>query len=95
MESAAYLTFVVRVEDSVRNDLYICRDYHVQPSEIGRMPYWKYEIMLETIKEINKKQEEDEKRRDRDGTLPGGYKMPQMPQMPSMPQMPKVSIPNF
>ena len=92
MESAIYLMFAIRRNDSVRNDLYICRDYHIQPSELRRLPYFEYEIILESIQEINKKAEEDEKRRQKEGTLPGGYKMPTMPQIPSMPT---VNIPKF
>lgn len=59
------------------------------------MFYFDYEEMLESIQEINKKAEEDEKRRQKNGGMPEGYSMPKMPQMPSVPKMPTVSIPKF
>lgn len=89
MESAIYLTLSVNIESSVKNDLFICRDYHIQPSELRQLPYWQYEILIENIQEINKKAEEDEKKRQKNGGLPEGYKMPTMPQMPT------VSIPKL
>lgn len=82
----------MRRRDSVQNDLYICRDYHIQPSELRRLPYFEYEIMIDSIREINKKAEEDEKRRKKNGGMPEGYSMPKMPEMP---KMPTVSIPKF
>lgn len=93
MESAIYLTSTLKdVENSVINDLYLCRDYHIQPSEIRRLPYWQYEIMLEKVHEINKKAEEDEKKREKNGGLPEGYSIPKPSPMPSMPQ---INIPKF
>ena len=97
MESAIYLMFAVNLESSVKNDLYICRDYHIQPSELKRLPYFQYEIMVDCIQEINKKAEEDEKKREKNNGLPEGYSMPKMPSFPSMSSssMPTVSIPHL
>lgn len=88
MESAIYLTLTINLENLVKNKLYICRDYHIQPSEIDRMPYYEYEMYLDNINEIQKQQEEDQKKREKEQRMPS-YKMPQMPAMP------KVSIPKF
>ena len=46
--------YKVNTEDSVKSNLYICKEYHIQPSEILRMPYYQYEIILEEIKVIQK-----------------------------------------
>ena len=50
----------------VRNKLNICKEYHIQPSEIDRMPFYEYEYMLEDInadiKEQEKRQKEEEKK---------------------------------
>ena len=43
----------------MKNFLYICKDYHIQPSEINQMPYYQYEIYLEEIKAIQKQQEKE------------------------------------
>ena len=93
MESAVYSIYKVSVVNSVRNSLFICREYHIQPSEILRMPYWIYEEYLANIKDIQKKEEKEQKDQDKryNGMMP---KMPSMPKM-SAPAMPKISIPKF
>lgn len=93
MESAVYSIYKVSVVNSVRNSLFICREYHIQPSEILRMPYWIYEEYLANIKDIQKKEEKEQKDQDKryNSMMP---KMPNMPKM-SAPAMPKISIPKF
>ena len=93
MESAVYSIYKVRIEKTVRNSLFICREYHIQPSEILRMPYWIYEEYLANIKDIQKKEEKEQKDQDKryNSMMP---KMPSMPKM-SAPAMPKISIPKF
>lgn len=93
MESAVYSIYKVSVVNSVRNSLFICREYHIQPSEILRMPYWIYEEYLANIKDIQKKEEKEQKDQDKryNSMVP---KMPSMPKM-SAPSMPKISIPKF
>lgn len=93
MESAVYSIYKVSVAASVRNDLFICREYHIQPSEMLRMPYWIYEEYLANIKDIQKKEEKEQKDQDKryNSMMP---KMPGMPKM-SAPAMPKISIPKF
>lgn len=93
MESAVYSMYKVSVVNSVRNSLFICREYHIQPSEMLRMPYWIYEEYLANIKDIQKKEEKEQKDQDKryNSMMP---KMPSMPKM-SVPAMPKISIPKF
>lgn len=93
MESAVYSIYKVSVVNSVRNSLFICREYHIQPSEILRMPYWIYEEYLANIKDIQKKEEKEQKDQDKryNSMMP---KMPSIPKM-SAPTMPKISIPKF
>ena len=93
MESAVYSIYKVSVVNSVRNSLFICREYHIQPSEMLRMPYWIYEEYLANIKDIQKKEEKEQKDQDKryNSMMP---KMPSIPKM-SAPAMPKISIPKF
>lgn len=93
MELAVYSMYKANVANSVKNSLFICREYHIQPSEILRMPYWIYEEYLANIKDIQKQEEKQQKERDKQQSnmVP---KMPSMPKM-TMPTMPKVSIPKF
>lgn len=66
MESVTYSLFLVDIRNLVRNKLNICKEYHIQPSEIDRMPFYEYEYMLEDInadiKEQEKRQKEEEKK---------------------------------
>lgn len=93
MELAVYSMYKANVVNLVKNNLFICREYHIQPSEILRMPYWIYEEYLANIKDIQKQEEKQQKERDKqqNNMIP---KMPSMPKM-TMPSMPKVSIPKF
>ena len=43
----------------VKNKLLLCKEYHLQPSEIDRFVYYEYEWILEEINLIQKQQEED------------------------------------
>ena len=82
----------------VQNKLFICKEYHVQPSEIDRMVFFEYEYVLEYIKkeqaEAKKRQEEDEKKY-------GNMKMPNYSSMMnnisshSTPSLPKISMPKL
>lgn len=93
MESAVYSRYKVNVANSVRNSLYISKEYHIQPSELLKMPYWIYEEYLANIKDIQKEEEKQQKERDKQQSAMTP-KMPSMPKMPSV-SMPKVSIPRF
>ena len=66
MESALYSIWQVDVRNLVKNKLFICKEYHIQPSEIDRMVYFEYEYILEDIKkeqkEAEKRNKEDEKK---------------------------------
>ena len=45
----------------VKNKLFICKEWHIQPSEIDRLQYFDYETMLEEIDQQNKEQEKRNK----------------------------------
>ena len=88
----------IDLENLVRNKLYICKEYHIQPSEIDRMMYFDYETMLEEIKQIQTNQEkENEKQQEQydkmQSSMNPGSMMRNM-QMPKM-QMPSFSMPKI
>ena len=91
--------FKVNTEASVKSNLYICKEYHILPSEISIMPYYQYEIILEEIKLIQKEQEEQNKAQEKEYSSMRNQYNPQnmmkgMNQMGQM-SMPKISIPKF
>lgn len=83
----------IDVRNLVQNKFIICREYHIQPSEIDRMLMFEYEYLLEDIKTYNKQQEEQRKKDEKANS----YKTPNMSQMISQANssIPKVSVPKF
>ena len=98
MESVLYSIWRVDVINLVRNKLYICKEYHIQPSEIDNLVYFEYEYMLE---DINKEQKEQEKKnKDDEKKYAGLGRTPNYNSMMnnvgrSMPKLPNFSMPNL
>lgn len=92
MESHLYSVVTLRsLRDSVRNDWYIAKEYHIQPSEIKKLPYYQYEWLIEDIISDQKKAEEQQKRQQADSQMPNMSKM--MNSYKSA--IPKVSVPKM
>ncbi len=85
------------IKNLVLNKVHICRNWHIQPSEIERMPYWEYEIARQEIEEVtkreNKQQEEESDKYSSKGIEKSASSMmkgvPKIPKM-SMSSMPKL-----
>ena len=97
MELVLYSLWQVDVKNLVQNKIYICKEYHIQPSEVDKMVYFEYEWLLEYV---NKEQKEQKKKQEEDEKKYGNMKTPNYSSMMnnvsrSVPQMPKVSIPKF
>lgn len=88
MESHLYLLWQVDIRSSVRNDLTICKEYNVQPSELRCLPYFQYEWILDDIRDDQKKMKERHEEEERNRNL-------KTPKMPGMPKIPKISVPKF
>ena len=86
MELALYSIWQIDLRSSARNDLYICKEYGIQPNVIEKFPFYRYEWMIEDIKELIKKEEEERKKREKERQT---YKPPKTPSIP------KVSIPRI
>lgn len=71
--------FRVELRPLLRNKLHICKDYHIQPSEIDRMPYYEYECLLEDINAYVKEEEERQKKEQESyNEQRNSFKMPSM-----------------
>ena len=106
-----YDMFRINLENLIKNKIYIAREYHIQPSEIDKIPFYEYEIYLEQMNLIAKKQEEENRKQQEEyegmrssmnpakmmSGMKNGMSMPKMPTMssPSMPKMPTISIPKI
>ena len=108
MELALYSMYKISLENLVRNKLFICKKYNIQPSEIDRMWYFEYETLVKEINEYQKKEEEEQKKQEKEQNknMPNiGSMMSQQRQMQSNlmsnfsssspPSLPQVSLPKF
>ena len=98
--------FRINLENLIKNKIYIAREYHIQPSEIDKIPFYEYEIYLEQMNLIAKKQEEENRKQQEEyegmrssmnpakmmNGMKSGMSMPKMPSASSMtaPSMPKM-----
>lgn len=95
MESVLYSMWSIDARNLVQNKFIICREYHIQPSEIDRMYMYDYEYLLEDIKDYVKKQEKQREQEEKENQ--NKYRMPNTSQMMSQASasIPKVSVPKF
>ena len=63
----------------------LAKEFHIQPSELDKMPAWEYELF---IKEINKSVQEENERNQKEMDKAGYDKIQKMSdfKMPSMPK---------
>ncbi len=87
----------------VRNKLYICKEWHIQPSEIDKLPFYEYEQILEEIHIVQKEQEKQQKEQEKQyagmNMNPKSMMNSMRNSMPSFNtnsfKMPTVSMPKF
>lgn len=93
--------FIVNLRNLTKNKLFICKEYHIQPSEIDRMQFWEYEWYTDEIKEITKAQEKEQKRQEKEQASlqssmnPSNMMRNVSQSMPSMPKMPTIQMPKL
>jgi hypothetical protein len=76
---------------------------YLSPSELEKLPFWQYELILDDIEELNQKEKDEQENADKSGyKLPNGMKMPSAKDIQSgrfaqkslpnvqMPKMPKI-----
>ena len=94
MESALYSLWRINIENLAKNKLFICKDWHIQPSEIDRVPFYEYELYLESINTNNKEEaERQEKENKQYEAMSKSYKNPTSSF--KAPSMPSFSMPKF
>lgn len=93
MESALYSMWSINIRNLVQNKFILCREYHIQPSEIDRMLMFEYEYLLEDITDYVKEQEKQRKKEEKENKM----NIPNYNSMMSQAQssVPKVSVPRL
>ena len=97
MDQALYSLLRVNLRNLVKNELYICKEWHIQPSEINKLPFYEYEWILEYINEDHKEQEKrsKEEQKQYDSMKKGMPNMNNIMKGYQQPTLPKVSLPKF
>lgn len=105
MESVLYSLWRINVKNLVLNKLYICKEYHIQPSEIDRLVFFEYEYMMDEIKVIQKQQEKQREAEDKQyanmqknmnpASMASQYKPNMGSFNPGSFNMPSISVPKF
>lgn len=95
--------FRINTASLVRNKLFICKEWHIQPSEIDRLNYYEYELICEEINIVQKEHEKQQKEQEKQyagmqknmspAAMMNQFKN-NMPGM-KMPAMPKIQMPKF
>lgn len=97
--------FKINLENLVKTKIYISKEFHIQPSEIDKLPYYEYEMYLEQMNLIAKQQEEENKKQQEEyesmrsnmnpsKMMNNSNMTPKMPTV-NMPKMPTVNIPKL
>lgn len=94
--------FMIDVVSLSQTKAALMKNFHIQPSEIDKMPYWEYEYILKAlnqqVKEENEKQQaEMDKYRiqEKMKSINTSPKYPSTPKMPSMPSFGSMKAPSF
>ena len=54
---------MIDIQNLVTNKVHLAKNFHIQPSEIDKMPMWEYEMFMKTL---NKIVEEDNKNQEKE-----------------------------
>jgi hypothetical protein len=100
IEKAIISLWMINIENLVTNKVHLAKNFHIQPSEIDKMPMWEYEMFMKTLNEVVK--EENKKQKDEmDKYDINSYKKMANPSNmnkmmnSSIPKMPSMNIPKF
>ena len=92
IESALFSLFKIDIINYIKVKSILAKEFHIQPSEIDKMPAWEYELFMQEINALIKEENErNQKEMDKSGynkmNDPNYMKKMANSQMPKMPKM--------
>lgn len=72
MESSLYSLVKVNIRNLVRSEASLLKNLYLAPSEVERLPYWQYELLITDLEDMFKKDKEDQENADK-GKMPKGF----------------------
>ena len=96
IEYGIFSLFKINIVNLIQIKASLAKNFHIQPSEIDKMPMWEYEMFIEEmnkqVKEENDKQQEESDKYHINDYMRNAqnpkFSQPKMPSMSSM-KMPK------
>lgn len=92
IESAIFGLFRIDLINFIKVKSILAKEFHIQPSEIDRMPAWEYELFM---KEINQAVKEENERNKAEMDKAGYNKAQKMSDPKYLEQMQKQSMPKM
>ena len=100
IESALFSLFKIDIINYIKVKSILAKEFHIQPSEIDKMPAWEYELFMREINNLVKEENErNQKEMDKSGYSKmndpnymkkmANNQMPKMDNSFKMPSMPK------
>lgn len=59
MESSIYLLVKINIENLVRSEAVLLKNFHITINDIERLPYWQYEMLLNEIESLIKRENDE------------------------------------
>ena len=97
IEVMIFTLFKIDVANLIKIKAVLSKEFHIQPSEIDKMPAWEYELYVKEINDIVKEENERNKQEMDKAGLKDAQKASnpsniQKMQSAAMPKMPNISI---
>lgn len=102
LERALIALFKIDIVNYIKNKAALAKNFHIQPSEIDKMPTWEYEYFMMALNDLVNDENEEQKKEMSKYNIdqykkmanPNSYKNMASPKMPSM-QMPSMQMPSM
>ena len=103
LERALIALFKIDIVNYIKNKAALAKNFHIQPSEIDKMPTWEYEYFMMALNDLVNDENEEQKKEMSKYNIdqykkmanPNSYKnMANGPKMPNM-TMPSMKMPDM
>jgi hypothetical protein len=97
LERAIITLFKIDLINYIKNKAALAKNFHIQPSELDKMPTWEYEYFMMALNDMVNEENDEQKKEMAKYNIEDYKKManPKNYQNAAQPKMPSVSMPNI
>ena len=103
IEYSIYNLFKIDVLNYVKVKAVLAKEFHIQPSEVDKLPAWEYELFMKALNELVKEENERNEKEMNDSGVnqakkmsdPNNIRKMQQSSMRNMPNMGNFKMPNM